>query len=51
MGKYQFAESIENCKNALKHRPDDFLVRAIMCLDYYEIAEAMDVHKQKDEKN
>ena len=33
---------------ALKYRPNDFLVRAMMCLDYYEIAERLDAKKSGD---
>jgi tetratricopeptide (TPR) repeat protein len=43
LGKFEFEESIKACEEALKYKPDDFLVRAMMCLDYYEIAEAMDI--------
>ncbi len=49
MGKFQFNESIKSCEEALKYKPDDFLVRAMECLDYYEIAEKLDV-KKPDEK-
>ena len=49
MGKFQFNESIKSCEEALKYKPDDFLVRAMECLDYYEIAEKLDV-KKSDEK-
>jgi tetratricopeptide (TPR) repeat protein len=49
MGKFEFEESINNCKEALKYRPNDHLVRAMICLDYYEIAEKLDV-KKSDEK-
>jgi len=49
MGKFEFEASIKSCEEALKYKPDDFLVRAIECLDYYEIAEKLDV-KKEDEK-
>jgi tetratricopeptide (TPR) repeat protein len=49
MGKFQFRESIGSCEEALKYKPDDYLVRAIECLNYYEIAEKLDV-KKSDEK-
>ena len=49
MGKFQFEESIGSCEEALKYKPDDFLVRAMECLDYYEIAEVLDV-KKSDER-
>jgi len=49
MGKFQFQESIGSCEEALKYKPNDFLVRAMECLDYYEIAETLDV-KKSDEK-
>jgi tetratricopeptide (TPR) repeat protein len=48
LGKYEFEESIKNCELALKNRPNDFLVRAMMCLDYYEIAEKLDLKKPGD---
>ncbi len=44
LGKFQFEESLRNCEAALKFRPDDYLIRALMCLDYYEIAEKLDIH-------
>ena len=49
LGKYQFEESIKSAQAALKYRPSDPLVRAMICLDYYEIAEKLDV-KKSDEK-
>lgn len=49
LGKYQFEESIKSAQEALKYRPKDHLVRAMICLDYYEIAEKLDVRKS-DEK-
>ncbi len=49
MGKFQFEESIKSCEEALKYKPNDFLVRAMECLDYYEIAEKLDI-KKSDEK-
>jgi tetratricopeptide (TPR) repeat protein len=48
LGKYEFEESIKDCESALKYRPNDFLMRAMMCLDYYEIAEKLDVKKPGD---
>ena len=36
------------CEEALKYKPDDFLIRAMMCLDYYEIGEKLDAHKSED---
>ncbi len=50
MGNYNFEESIKECEAALQYHPGDYLVHAIMCLDYYEIAEKMDVHKQHAQK-
>ena len=52
LGNFEFEESIRACREALKYKPNDYLVRAIMCLDYYEIAEAMDIKKPgvKDRK-
>ena len=49
LGKFEFEESIKNCQEALKYKPNDHLVRAMICLDYYEIAEKLDVNKS-DEK-
>jgi tetratricopeptide (TPR) repeat protein len=49
MGQFKFQQSIESCEEALKYKPDDFLIRAMECLDYYEIAEKLDVNKP-DEK-
>ena len=48
LGKFEFEESIKSCESALQYKPDDFLVRAMICLDYYEIAERLDVHKSED---
>lgn len=50
LGKFEFEESLQECDSALKYKPDDFLVRAMMCLDYYEIGEKLDV-KKSDEKD
>jgi tetratricopeptide (TPR) repeat protein len=44
LGKFEFEESLKNCEAALKCKPDDYLIHAIMCLDYYEIAEKLDIH-------
>jgi hypothetical protein len=49
LGKYEFEESIMSCREALKYKPNDHLVRPMICLDYYEIAEKLDV-KKSDEK-
>ena len=48
MGKFKFEESLNYCTLALKEKPDDFLVRAMMCLDDYEIAERLDANKPED---
>jgi tetratricopeptide (TPR) repeat protein len=52
LGKFEFEASLKSCESALKSKPDDFLIRAMMCLDYYEIAERLDVHKavEKEKK-
>lgn len=52
MAAFEFEQSIEQCKQALRYRPDDYLIRAIMCLNFYEIAEQKNVNdpKQKQEK-
>ncbi len=44
LGKFEFEESLRNCEAALKFKPDDYLIRAMMCLDYYEIAEKLYIH-------
>ncbi len=49
MGQFHFRESIGSCEEALKYKPNDYLIRAIECLNYYEIAEKLDV-KKSDEK-
>ena len=48
LGKFEFEESLQECEAALKYKPDDFLIRAMMCLDYYEIGEKLDAHKSED---
>jgi tetratricopeptide (TPR) repeat protein len=48
LGKFEFQESLHECEEALKYKPDDFLIRAMMCLDYYEIGEKLDAHKSED---
>ncbi len=48
LGKYEFEESIKNCELALQYIPNDFLIRAMICLDYYEIAERLDAKKSGD---
>ena len=52
LGKFEFEESLKNCETALTYKPEDFLVRAMMCLDYYEIAEKLDINTKgaKDTK-
>ncbi len=50
IGKFRFDESIKNCQEALKYKPNDYLVRAMICLDEYEIAEKLDVHKEADKE-
>jgi len=50
IGKFKFEESIENCEEALKYKPNDYLIRAMMCLGYYEIAEKLDINKSADKK-
>ncbi|MFA6439614.1 MAG: hypothetical protein WCX28_09920 [Bacteriovoracaceae bacterium] len=49
LGKFEFESSIKNCEEALKYKPNDHLVRAMICLDYYEFAQKLDV-KKSDEK-
>ena len=44
IGKFQFDDCIKNCEEALEYEPNDYLVRAMMCLSYYEIAEKLDIH-------
>ncbi len=48
LGKFEFEESLRECQAALKFKPDDFLIRAMMCLDYYEIGEKLDANKSED---
>ncbi|MFZ1976857.1 MAG: hypothetical protein WAV76_02785 [Bacteroidota bacterium] len=48
LGKFEFEASLKSCEAALRNKPDDFLIRAMMCLDCYEIAERLDVHKSED---
>ncbi len=50
IGKFEFEESLRNCEEALKYKPNDFLIRAMMCLDEYEIAEKLDIHKSADKE-
>ena len=50
LGKFEFEESLRECTEALKYKPDDFLVRAMMCLDYYELAEKLDANKSEDKE-
>lgn len=50
LGKFEFEESLKDCEEALKARPDDFLIRAMMCLDYYEIGEKLDVKKPEEKE-
>lgn len=50
IGKFNFKESIKNCEEALKYKPNDYLVRAMMCLGYYEIAEKLDINKSADKE-
>jgi len=49
LGRFEFEESLKDCQAALNFKPNDFLIRAMMCLDYYEIGEKLDVRK-RDEK-
>jgi tetratricopeptide (TPR) repeat protein len=41
MGKYRFEESIDNCDSALRYNSTDYLVRAMKCLNYYELGEPL----------
>ena len=50
LGKFEFEESLKDCEEALKARPDDFLIRAMMCLNYYEIGEKLDVRKPEEKE-
>jgi hypothetical protein len=50
MGKYKFEESITNCENALRCNPKDYLVRAMICLNYYELGEALSPKISKERK-
>lgn len=48
IGKFQFDDCLKNCEEALKYEPNDYLVRAMMCLSYYEIAEKLDINNPAD---
>ncbi len=48
LGKFEFEESLRECQAALTFKPDDFLIRAMMCLDCYEIGEKLDANKSED---
>jgi tetratricopeptide (TPR) repeat protein len=48
--KFEFEESGKSCEAALRYKPNDFLVRAMMCLGYYEIAERLDIHKSEEKE-
>ncbi len=50
LGKFEFKESLNECESALKFKPDDYLIRAMMCLDYYEIGEKLDANKSEDKE-
>jgi tetratricopeptide (TPR) repeat protein len=41
MGKFRFEESIVNCDSALRYNSTDYLVRAMKCLNYYELGEPL----------
>ncbi len=43
LGKYEFEKALKYCELALKCQPEDSLVRALMCLNYYELAEQLNV--------
>ncbi|MCK5219429.1 hypothetical protein KAR10_07905 [bacterium] len=49
LGEYEFEKSLKYCGLALKFKPEDSLVRALMCLNHYEIAEQLNV-KINEEK-
>jgi hypothetical protein len=44
---YQFEESNTACSNALLYKPDDFLARALICLNYFEMGEQIDIKAPK----
>jgi tetratricopeptide (TPR) repeat protein len=50
MNRHQFEDSLKKCKEALAYQPKDSLTRALMCLDFYEIAETLDIKTHKAEK-
>jgi tetratricopeptide (TPR) repeat protein len=50
IGKFRFNDEVKNCELALKYKPNDYLVHAMMCLGYYEIAEKLDIHKSADKE-
>ncbi len=50
IGTFQFEDEVKNCEMALKYKPNDYLVRAMECLGYYEIAEKLDIHNSADKE-
>lgn len=50
LGKFEFEASLKSCESALRYKPNDFLIRAMMCLDYYEMAERMDVRNTAEKE-
>jgi len=50
IGKFKFEDCLKNCEEALKYEPNDYLVRAMMCLSYFEIAEKLDINKAEDKQ-
>ena len=50
MGNYEFYKSLENCEKAVQYKQEDFLIRAMMCLNYYEIGEQMNAKNSQERK-
>ncbi|MCK5242221.1 hypothetical protein KAR34_07205 [bacterium] len=50
LGEHNFEASIEECKLALQYQPEAYLIRAIWCLDLFEIAEQLNVRDSKQRK-
>lgn len=48
--KFEFQESIKYCELALQYYPCDYLARAVICFNYYEIAEQLSVRKAEEKK-
>jgi len=50
LGKFEFEKSLHECEAALNFKPEDYLIRAMMCLDLYEIGEKLNANKSEDKE-